>query len=452
MRSTTRLAAVLACLALAAAACGGNDSSGTGGTGGTGGSGTNSAGTGTTFKDLSGQTIEVAGAWGGSEQKSFQAVLDDFKTRTKANVKYTSFGDNLQAVLGPRIKGGSPPDVAFVPNVGILQQFAQQGSLKAVGPDASAELDKNFAAVWKTLGTVDGKLYGIAFKGANKSTVWYRTAAFSDAGIEEPKTWDDFTKDLQTLSDAGVANPLSVGGGDGWTLTDWFENVYIRVAGPEKYDQLSKHQIKWTDDSVKQALQLLSALWSKQNLLVGGTRGAVQTLFPASVTNVFGETPKGAVVYEGDFVATNIAQETKSKVGTDAKFFDFPSINNSPTAVVGGADIAVAFKDNPAAQEFLKYLATPEAAAVWAKLGGFTSPNKNLDPSVYSDDTTRKSAQALVGAGDSFRFDMSDLAPAVFGGTPGSGEWKILQDFLSKPSDVDGTAQKLETAAAAAFK
>ena len=47
---------------------------------------------------------------------------------------------------------------------------------------------------------------------------------------------------------------------------------------------------------------------------------------------------------------------------------------------------------------------------------------------------------------------MSDLAPAAFGGTPGSGEWKILQDFLAKPSDVDGTAQKLETAAAAAFK
>jgi alpha-glucoside transport system substrate-binding protein len=445
MRNTTRLAAALAGLALAVTACGGSDSpSGTGGTSQPAGA--------NTFKDLSGQTIEVAGAWGGSEQKSFQAVLDDFKAKTKATVKYTSFGDNLQAVLGPRIKGGSPPDIAFAPNVGIVQQFVQQGALKPVGPDATAELDKNYAAVWKTLGTVDGKLYGIAFKGANKSTMWYRTQAFSDAGIEEPKTWDDFTKDLQTLSDAGVANPLSVGGGDGWTLTDWFENVYLRVAGPEKYDQLSKHQIKWTDDSVKQSLQLLSALWSKQNLLVGGTRGAVQTLFPASVNNVFGENPKGAVVYEGDFVATNIAQETKSKVGSDAKFFDFPSINGSPTAVVGGADIAVAFKDNPAAQEFMKYLATPEAAAVWAKLGGFTSPNKNLDPSTYSDDTTRKSAQALVGAGDAFRFDMSDLAPAVFGGTPGSGEWKILQDFLSKPSDVDGTAQKLETAAAAAFK
>ena len=47
---------------------------------------------------------------------------------------------------------------------------------------------------------------------------------------------------------------------------------------------------------------------------------------------------------------------------------------------------------------------------------------------------------------------MSDLAPAAFGGTPGQGEWKILQDFLTNPDDVDGTAAKLESAAAAAYK
>jgi ABC-type glycerol-3-phosphate transport system substrate-binding protein len=446
MRHSTRLAAATgAALALALTACGGDSSPSSGG------GATTAGATGTQFADLSGQSLEVAGSWGGSEQKSFAKVLQDFQTRTKATVKYTSFGDNLQPVLGPRIKGGNPPDVAFMPNIGILQQYVKQGALKPLSADVTAQIDKNYAAVWKTLGTVDGKVYGVPFKGANKSTVWYSAAAFDQAGVQEPKTWEDFTKALQTLSDSGVANPLSVGGGDAWTLTDWFENVYIRVAGPDKYDQLSKHEIKWTDDSVKQTLTLLGQLWSKANLLVGGANGALQTLFPQSVTNVFGASPKGAVVYEGDFVATNIAQETKAKVGTDAKFFDFPSINGSKTSVVGGGDFATVLKDGKGAQELAKYLASPEAAAVWAKEGGYTSANKALDPSSYSDDTTRKSAAALVGAGDAFRFDMSDLAPAAFGGTPGAGEWKILQDFLAKPADVNGTAQKLEAAAAKAF-
>ncbi len=69
---------------------------------------------------------------------------------------------------------------------------------------------------------------------------------------------------------------------------------------------------------------------------------------------------------------------------------------------------------------------------------------------VYPDDTTREIAQQLIDAGDNFRFDMSDLAPSAFGGTPGAGEWKILQDFLANPTAVDATATQLEAAAAAA--
>lgn len=47
---------------------------------------------------------------------------------------------------------------------------------------------------------------------------------------------------------------------------------------------------------------------------------------------------------------------------------------------------------------------------------------------------------------------MSDQTPPAFGGTPGKGEWKILQDFLRDPSDPKATAAKLEAAAAKAYK
>jgi ABC-type glycerol-3-phosphate transport system substrate-binding protein len=47
------------------------------------------------------------------------------------------------------------------------------------------------------------------------------------------------------------------------------------------------------------------------------------------------------------------------------------------------------FKDTPASEAFVKYLATPEASAIWAKRGGFSSPNKNMDPNVYPDAITK---------------------------------------------------------------
>jgi hypothetical protein len=109
------------------------------------------------------------------------------------------------------------------------------------------------------------------------------------------------------------------------------------------------------------------------------------------------------------------------------------------------------FKDTPASRALVSYLATPEAATIWAKAGGFSSPNKGVPASAYTDPLNRATAVALAQA-KIFRFDMSDLQPAAFGGTVGQGEWKILQDFLQNPKSVDSTASKLESSAAKAFK
>ena len=262
--------------------------------------------------------------------------------------------------------------------------------------------------------------------------------------MSEAKTWKDFVKNAQTIADSGV-EPVSVGGGDGWVLTDWFENIYLSQAGPEKYDQLAQHKIKWTDPSVKKALTTLGELFGKKELLAGGNKGALQTDFPTSVTKAFDSTdsPSAASVFEGDFVGINVANDTKAKIGKDAKVFPFPAVDGDAPVVTGG-DAAVALKDGKAAQALLTFLASPDAAAVWAESGGFVSPNKNLDLKAYPNDVQRKIAKAMIDAGDDFRFDMSDQAPAAFGGTKGKGEWKALQDFLKNPKDVAGTQSALE--------
>jgi len=110
--------------------------------------------------------------------------------------------------------------------------------------------------------------------------------------------------------------------------------------------------------------------------------------------------------------------------------------------------VMVMFKDNPAARAFMEYLATPEAGIPWAKRGGFTSPNKNFDASNYPDEITKKTATDFAGA-KAFVFDMSDLQPGSFGS---DAEFTILQDFLKNPTKVQGTAAKLEAAAAKAYK
>jgi ABC-type glycerol-3-phosphate transport system substrate-binding protein len=388
----------------------------------------------------------VAADWSGTEQENFEAVLKAFSDETGAKVNYTSYGSDVATTIGTKIEGGDPPDVAVIPQPGLLQSLAADGNLIPLSDAVSETVHENFSEDWIELGSADGEEYGVWFKGANKSTVWYNTNVYDEAGAEVPETWDDFLTQLALISDSGTPG-LSVGADVGWPLTDWFENVYLRTAGPEKYDQLSKHEIPWTDPSVIEALTVLSELWGDSSLL---QPGGAQRTFGDSVTAVFGDPAEAGTVYEGDFVAGNISADTSSVVGEDAKFYDFPSINDSGNAVVGGGNVAVQLKDNEGAAALMEYLATPEAASIWVKLGGFTSPNKNVDTADYPDDTSRQIAESLVGA-ESFRFDMSDLAPSAFGGTKGAGEWQILLDFYSNPTDVQGTAQKLEDAAAAAW-
>ncbi len=435
MIGTRTLVAALAAVSLAMAACGDDDEPATSGTATPAGD-----------SSVSGK-VSIIGVWTGDEQKSFRAVLDGFEEQyPNVTVEYTSAGDNVPTVLGTAVSGGNPPHLAAIAQPGVVAQFHEQGALKPLdfAQDAVAA---NYTEDFVELGTIEDELYSFVFKAANKSTVWYNVAAFENAGIEPPADWDALLAAAGTLKDSGV-RAYSIGGADGWTLTDLFENIYLRQAGPESYDQLAEHELAWTDDSVKSALTTMAQIFSDDDNIVGGQTGALQTDFPTSVSNVFAESPKGAMVMEGDFVPGVVETELEPQTGYGV--FPFPSVEGSQNAVVGGGDSIVMFEDTPAARALVEYLASPDAARIWVERGGFSSPNKSVPAEAYPDEVTRTTATAIASA-ETFRFDMSDLAPAEFGGTAGQGEWKILQDFLARPSSVDATAEALEKSAARAF-
>jgi alpha-glucoside transport system substrate-binding protein len=392
-------------------------------------------------------SISFDGIWTGAEAKSIQAVIDVFnKTYPNVHVSYKPVGDNLPTVVGTALAGGHPPDIADVAQPGLIQEWVNKKSLKPI-EYARSEIGKNFQSAFEQLGVYNGKLYGIVFKPGNKSTVWYNVHAFKNAGVTAPATWPDFVKAGSTVKASGTT-PFSIGGADGWTLTDLFENIYLRQAGPAKYVLLTKHKIPWTDSSVTAALTTMGQML-KGSLIAGGTSGAVQTDFPTSVNNVWQNPPKAAMVIEGDFVPG--VATVKAKAGTDFGEFPFPSINGSSGSVVISGDSIVAFRDTPAIEAFVTFLATPAASEAWAKRGGFATANKNVSPSVYPDAVTRATASAIAAA-KNVAFDMSDQQPGAFGATVGQGEWGLFQDFLRNPSDAKGIAKKLEASAASAYK
>jgi len=400
------------------------------------------------WPDLKGQTINVVALWTGDEQSKFEDVLAEFQRLTGAEIIYSPTPENLATVLGTRVEGGNPPDVVALPNPGLLQDFARRGFLVPIDDAAGDLVDQYYAPVWRELATVDGKLYGVWYKAANKSVVWYNVNIFEEVGVEIPTTWEEWMAAAEAIDFYGIT-PFSTGGASSWVLTDWFENIYLRVAGPEMYDKLVAHEISWTDPSVIEAFEYLKQVLGRPEWLAGGAEGTLEANHPQGIIKPFVNPPQAAMAYGADFSVSAIETETNSVVGKDALFFPFPSIKGSPQAVVGGGDVVVMMKDTPGAKALIRFLATPEAAEIWASQGGMTSPNKGVDLSIYPSEITSALAKALVDA-EWFRFDLSDLVPQEFGSTAGTGMRGGFQEFVRNP-DIEAITRQLEEDAQKAY-
>ena len=397
-------------------------------------------------------SVTFDGIWTGAEANAFGQVIKAFnKVYPNVKINYKPVGNNLPTVLATSIAGGHPPDMADIAQPGYVKQLADQGHLKPI-TYAKPVMAKNFAPAWIQLGTFNGKLYALTFKAANKSLLWYNVPAFKTAGVTAPKTWAQLTSDAKTILASGTP-PYSIGGAEGWTLTDLFENIYLRTFGPAQYNALSAHKVPWTSPTVTTALKTMAQVIGSSGNMAGGTSGALQYNFNDSVTNAFTSPPKAAMVFEGDFVAGVITSSTKAKPVSGFNATTFPQIKAGPnsSAVEIGGDLFVTFRDTPAIEAFVKFLATAPAANAWAKIGGFGTGNKNVSPNIYPDAITR-ATEAPIGKAKSVVFDMSDQQPASFGATAGQGEWGLFQQFLKNPTDISGIQKKLESAATTAYK
>jgi ABC-type glycerol-3-phosphate transport system substrate-binding protein len=399
---------------------------------------------------LDGEVVEVVAVWQDAEAAAFERVLDAFEAETGATVRYTSTeGEDIAAMVDRRLTAGDPPDVAVLPQPGLLATYADRGAVLPVDELVGDAVRAHYAPEWRRLATVDGRLYGVWFKAANKSLVWYSIGAFERAGVIPPPDLDGLSEVARALTAAGTpAFSVPNDPAEAWTLTDLFENLYLRVAGPTRYDALARHAIAWTDPSVEATLTTFASL------LAAPQRAPLppDADFPDSVAAVFSPTPAAAMVAEGDFVPGVVADRSRIEVGVDVDVFAFPEAHRLDRFVVGGGDAAVLMRPSEGGRALLRFLATPAAAEVWARLGGFLSPNEDVDLAAYPDATTRRVARALLDAGGGgFRFDLSDLQPAAFGGTTGAGMWAVLEDLVAGVIDVPTATQLLEKAASAAW-
>ena len=396
--------------------------------------------------------VTMLGTWGGQELEAFQKVLAAFTERTGIAVEFTGDRD-LVALLTTRVAAGNPPDLAALPNPGQMREFAAEGALV----DLSTFLDmdqlrSDYAETWIDLGSYDGKLYAIFISADLKSLVWYNPKEFAKRGYEVPATWDELMALTERMAQDGFtpwAIGLESGAASGWPGTDWIEDIMLRTAGPDVYDQWVNHEISWDHPAVKRAFEVFGEIARNPRYVYGGVTGVLSTNFGDSPNVLFTDPPRAFLHRQATFIQGFIQDNNPGLVpGEDfAELFEFFLFDERwGVPALGAADMIAMFNDTPEARALMQFLASPEAQEIWVGELGKLSPNVRVSEDAYPDDLTRKAA-ALLASADVFRFDGSDLMPAAVG----SGAfWEGVLNYVAG-DDLDDVLMMIEAAAEDAY-
>ncbi|WP_422479637.1 ABC transporter substrate-binding protein [Pleomorphochaeta sp. DL1XJH-081] len=379
------------------------------------------------------KTVMVFGAFVDEEARRFEEAIKPFEERTGIDVVYEGSKD-FETLISVRVEGGNPPDIAGLPQPGLMVNFASQGKLVPMWDSLLKTVDENYAPVWKDLGSYEGVPYGVFHRVNAKSFVWYPKKAWARAGYEVPTTWNE----MIALMDKMVANghtPWSVGiesgGATGWVGTDWIEDIMLRTAGPEVYDKWVNHEIPFDAPEVKEAFDILGDIWLNPKYVYGGTNTILTTSFSDSPRSMFDNPPKSWMHRQGNFVTGFLQDDIQANLEEEVGVFPLPAINDEfGIPVLGGGDQFVVFNDRPEVRQFMEFLATWESGELWAKAGGALFPYLNQDLDAYPNAIEKSLAEALVNA-KVFRFDASDLMPAQVGA---GSFWTGIVDWVNGKS------------------
>ena len=392
--------------------------------------------------NLDGQSITMFGPWRGEDQVLVETMLAYFTKASGVTVSYSS-SENYEQQIVIDAQAGSPPDIAVLPQPGLIGDLASKGLIAPLGAETEAWLAENYAAgpSWVSLGTYKGKdgtpaLYAFPYKIDVKSLVWYVPENFEDAGYEVPQSMEDLKALTEKIvADGGVpwCIGLGSGGATGWPATDWVEDMMLRTQPPEVYDAWYSHGMPFNDPAVVAAIDEFGWFAKNDAFVAGGAAAVSSTDFRDSPKGLFSSPPQCYMHHQASFIPSFFPEGTQ--LGTDADFFYLPAYAGKDLGkpVLGAGTLAFITKDGEGARAFIEWLKTPIAHEVWMAQSGFLTPFKGANPETYGSAPLKKQGEILLNA-TTFRFDGSDLMnPAVGAGT----FWTGMVDYVGGKSAQD---------------
>jgi len=388
----------------------------------------------TNGEDLSGSTVNIFGAFVDTDAENFEASMVPFEEATGIEIEYEGSGD-FESLITVRTEGGDPPDIAAFPQPGLMYDLIDRGHVMDVRDMVSEDkLSSNYDQSWREMAQYGGIEAGVWYRANIKSLVWYPYPEFGEAGYEIPETWDE----MLALSDQMVSDgetPWSISmessGATGWVATDWMEDIMLRTATPEQYDQWVAGELDFNSEPVRRAAEIMGEIWFNEDYVLGGTNSILTVPFGDGTQPLEADPPRAWLHRQASFIVGFFNEDTE--LGEDIRYFYLPPIDEEEgRPVLTAGDILSPLTDDPATAAAMRYLSEGLSTKAWVESGTMVSPHNDAELDWYPTQWSRGYADILQNA-DTVRFDASDLMP----GQVGTGSfWTGMTNWVAG-DDVD---------------
>jgi raffinose/stachyose/melibiose transport system substrate-binding protein len=376
-----------------------------------------------------GGTLTIWSSFTGDQGQGFPDIIAAWQQQNPGwTIQHRAVtNEQKYAAVRTGVAGANPPDVMEFSGYKDTQDFAKAGQIVDIS-DWYNTIKGNIALpdVASAACSYQGKWYCLPYAFQSGSSLFYNSDLLQAHGIAVPTTYDDFLGAGDKLKSAGVL-PVSLGSKAGWPATQWHLNFLVQRCGADTINAAnSLSGAKWTDPCFVQSAQDLANLAHR-----GFFGNTVASEDYPTMTSVW-LAGKAGFIQTGSWLSETWTKSPPSfKAGAEA----FPPVDGAQytNQVIGGYiyDFAIPSraKNRDMALNFLKFLASPAAAKVWAAAGNFASIkgiNEQYEPASRQD-----LWKAINAAPKSIVFIDNTLPPAVAFDTYYNGATAVAAGTLS---------------------
>ncbi|SHM20163.1 ABC transporter substrate-binding protein [Actinacidiphila paucisporea] len=414
---------VVLTLGLTLAACGGSSS------------GSSSSGS---FKVL---------VYGDASNKVEKQIIDTFNKTSKVKaVLQTIPGADYQQKLQTIINTKQAPDVFFNWGGGSIAPFVKAGLLLPLDDMVAKDpgLKSNFLPSVFNSAVVDGKAYGVPMRGTQPVLLFNNKKVLSDAGLTEPKTWDDLLNAVKVLK-AKHITPIALGGGDQWPTLMWYEYMYDRIAGPGLFEKaMGGDKSAWDSADSRAALAKLKELIDAGAF--GSNYDSVKYTDGGSVALV----AQGKAGFElmGSWYYSQQQQDNPDFAKAGLGYSSFPTVSGGKgdaTDIVGNTNnfysVLKKTKYPDAVAQFLKLQYSDEFVKAQMAIGNLPTTTNTVNfLSTAAIPDYSKFQYDLVKAAPSFQLSWDQAYPQ----TASEAMHTAVQQFFDGKLDADGFIKAMQ--------